>query len=391
LVDALPSGKKEKKTSRRMKIVHVTPSFYPSTAYGGATDSTSKLCRALARAGADVRVLTTNADGPSVRRDVPLGKETDVDGLRVRYCERQGGDSISLGLLNALPGYLAWADVVHLMAVYSFPTLPALGWTRRFGKPLVWSPRGALDRWSGTRKKMGKSIWNAAAAFLAPKRLLWHLTSAEEEKGIQERWPEARTVVIPNGVEIPESVAHEDSPSELRVLFLGRLDPKKGVENLLRACRGASPTNLWQLTIAGAGHPAYEQSLRQLAEALGLGERVRFAGAVNGDAKENLFKKNDLLVAPSYTENFCVVVAEALAHGMPVVASRGTPWKDVETRGVGRWVDNDPESLNAAIEMMRGQPLRAMGDRGRAWMQAEFTWERAASRMMTAYQESIAA
>jgi glycosyltransferase involved in cell wall biosynthesis len=390
-VAALPAGKKEKRSGLGMKIAHITPSFFPSTAYGGATDSTSKLCRALARAGAEIRVLTTNADGPARLPDVPLGHETDVDGMRVRYCARQGSDSISFELLRALPEYLAWADVVHLMAVYSFPTLPTLGLARRFKKPLVWSPRGALDRWTGMRRTAGKNIWNLIALRMAPKRLLWHLTSQEEEREIRQRWPGARTAVVPNGVEIPAQVSHADSSTEFRLLFLGRLDPKKGIENLLRACKTLPLNGPWRLTIAGAGIPSYEQALRSLSVQLGIQENVRFTGAVHGQAKEDLFRNADLLVAPSYTENFCVVVGEALAHGVPVVASRGTPWEEVERRGCGLWVANDPESLRQAIQGIRAQPLLQMGEKGRAWMQSEFTWERAASRMITLYERGVAA
>ena len=92
------------------------------------------------------------------------------------------------------------------------------------------------------------------------------------------------------------------------------------------------------------------------------------------------------MIAPSYTENFGLVVAEALGHAVPVIVSRGTPWRRVEEIGCGLWVENDPESLAAAIQRISGMPLREMGLKGREWMQREFDWDSVASRMINVYR-----
>jgi glycosyltransferase involved in cell wall biosynthesis len=112
-------------------------------------------------------------------------------------------------------------------------------------------------------------------------------------------------------------------------------------------------------------------------------------GSLSGQAKASFFESADLLVAPSYTENFALVVAEALAHGVPVIASKGTPWRRVEEVGCGLWVDNSPESLAAAITQISRMPLREMGIRGRDWMRKEFSWDQAASRMVQLYQSML--
>ncbi|MGC1399118.1 glycosyltransferase, partial [Candidatus Binatus sp.] len=91
-------------------------------------------------------------------------------------------------------------------------------------------------------------------------------------------------------------------------------------------------------------------------------------------------------VAPSFTENFAIVVAEALAHGAAVIASTGTPWKDVERVGCGLCVANDPASLADAISKINSMPLAEMGERGRRWMAADFSWEKCAAEMIALYK-----
>ena len=172
------------------------------------------------------------------------------------------------------------------------------------------------------------------------------------------------------------------------MIYLGRLHPIKGIENLLTACsmlngnlgRSAS------LTIAGSGDKGYAQMLNARIEELGLADRVRMIGNVEDDARRKLFADADILVAPSFTENFGMVVAEALAHEVPVIASKGTPWSRVGEKNAGLWVDNSPESLAVAIERMSRMPLREMGARGREWMKEGFSSAVVAERMLEAYR-----
>lgn len=114
-------------------------------------------------------------------------------------------------------------------------------------------------------------------------------------------------------------------------------------------------------------------------------------GAVLGKTKKKLFEDSDLVIVPSHSESFGIVVAEALAHGVPVIASKGTPWSGLEQKACGLWVENDPENLANAIRRISAMPLRDMGFRGREWMQREFTWNSIAKRMADLYRESVSA
>jgi glycosyltransferase involved in cell wall biosynthesis len=129
--------------------------------------------------------------------------------------------------------------------------------------------------------------------------------------------------------------------------------------------------------------------LRDKIAALDLAGEVDMIGAVYGKAKEALFGGAAIVVVPSHTENFALVVAEALAHGVPVIASKGTPWQKLEENGCGLWVDNHAASLANAIERMARMPLAEMSRRGRDWMAREFSWQVRAAEMMELYQSSL--
>lgn len=385
-----------------MRVLHVTPSFFPAHIYGGSIESTYQLCLHLARHGCKVSVLTTDANGLGNVLDVPTDLEVELaEGLHVRYCHRVTRHSVSPSFLRVLPFYIRNADVVHLTAAYSFPTIPALALCRLYGKPVVWSTRGALQRWEGSTRRGPKAIWEWMCEHVAPAALVLHTTSKEDAEAAKERFPRRESVILPNGVDIPDQVRHVNGSGVLRLLYLGRLHQKKGIENLLQACKWIQTrTGLsWSLAIAGTGDPLYVDSLQAKIDELGLRGpaneqglmpgQVKMVGEVIGQGKERLFGNADLLVVPSYVENFGNVVAEALARAVPVIASRGTPWSKVEEIGCGLWAANDPASLATAIQQMSRLPLREMGSKGRAWMQNEFSWHRHAQEMLACYERLV--
>lgn len=369
-----------------MNVAHIVPSFFPATVYGGPTQSVYRLCQALSRQGCRIRVLTTNANGPS---DTLKAAETrDVSGFPVRYCRRLAPESISLELLGRLPEILRWADVVHLMAVYSFPVIPTLALAKVMRKPVLWSPRGALQRWEHTRHVGLKRAWEGGCRWMLPADFLFHFTSEDEKKQSLARFPGKESLVIPNGVEIPEAPGHVPAEGQFRMVYLGRINPIKGLENLLQACRlfDRPETGNWTLTIAGDGTSDYVAALKALAVELGVGRRVRWLGAVSSAQKGELFARADAAVVPSHSESFGIVIAEALAHGVPVIASTGTPWSRLEEKRCGFWVSNHPTYLFEAMEQMRRNDRRPMGERGRAWVRQEFSWERLAAQVMDGYR-----
>ncbi len=375
-----------------MRVLHITPAFHPADAYGGPPQSAYGLVRALARAGADVRVLTTDANGPR-RLSVDCERELTLEpGLRVRYFRRAAFEATAPALFSALGPRVAWSSLVHLHAVFNSTTLPTLALARALDRPLVWTPRGALQRWAGTRRRRAKALWMAAARRLCPRRTLLHVTSEAEREQSAAALPGTPAVVIPNGVEVPEATVHHPSTGGTRFVFVGRLDPIKGLENLLAACARVrvDPTApRFRLTIAGAGQATYEGSLRALTTELGLAPVVEFVGPVDEAGRTRLFERSDCLVLPSHSENFGLVVVEAMAHGLAVIASRGTPWAALPSVRAGFWTDNAPESLAAAMLEAARSDLREMGAHARAYATERFSWSHVAERMLATYERMI--
>jgi glycosyltransferase involved in cell wall biosynthesis len=375
-----------------MKVLHVVPSFYPATSFGGPIWSTYGLCNALARqTDIELKVLTTDTAGNAhhEKLDRTSIRPELYPGYTVEFAHKWAKTSISPGLLAELPGLIHWADVVHVTAVYSFPTIPTLLACRLAGKPLLWSARGSLQRWEQTRKRSLKQAWESTcAAILKGHPHAIHVTSPEEAKAANTQLPASPTIEIPNGVDTPESLSERQWQPEgrTRVMYLGRFDPIKGIEHLIDAVALAKTPHL-ELTLYGSGEKVYTAKLAQRIEEKGLAPRVKLAGFVEGTAKTSAFEHADICVLPSFSENFGMTVVEALSHGVPVIASKGTPWSQLSAHEAGLWVANDPESLACAMDELAQKNLQEWGKRGRAWMRETFDWSAVAQRMASAYRK----
>lgn len=372
---------------RPLRIAHVTGSFSPATYHGGPIASLHGLCRALSSTGTEVRVLTTNANGPA-RIEVPLDEEVPLDGMVVRYVHTITDRPFAPALLRRLPALVRWADVVHITGVYEHHTVPALVACRALERPVVWSPRGSLQRWERADHARAKTIWNAACRVVMPSRCTIHVTAKPEADASRARMPGVEIVTVPNGTDIPPDPPSAPPPcaegDTFRLLFMGRLDPIKALDRLLDACcRLDGP---WRLDVAGNGADNYTSTLKRQVAALGLDDQVTFLGHVSGRDKAKLITNAHALVLPSFSENFGMVIVEALACGRPVIASTGTPWAGLQHHNCGLWVDNSVDSLAAAIQSLRRRDLTEMGRRGRAWVERDYTWTGIARRMLLVYR-----
>lgn len=378
-----------------MNVLHVTPAYYPATYWGGPIFSVLGLNKALADIpGVHLRVLTTDSAGPTLAQRLPTESTSPVSyspGYKVYFCRRLAGADISPGLLTRLMRLARWADVIHLTATYSFPTIPTLLVARILGRPIVWSPRGALQasyEWAGARRRLAKRVWERTCnGIVKGQRCVLHVTSEAERYASLARIPNASAEIIRNGVDVPDALPSRVwcPDGNLRLMFLGRLDRKKGIDDLLRAVQLLQEEKL-SLEICGTGDRAYVHKLEELATRLGIANKVRFVGQVDGAERLTAFMRADLCVVPSHNENFCMVVAEALAHGVPVIASTGTPWKAVIERGCGDWVDNDPDTLASAIRRARPRNLAELGQAGRRWMTLDYSWQAVAAEMYGLYK-----
>lgn len=282
-------------------------------------------------------------------------------------------------------------DVVHTHGLWLMPNVYPADITRRTGSALVLSPRGMLGP-----AALGFSRLKKAAFWLAWQRTAvrvakcLHATSAQEHAEIRAFGLTNPVAVIPNGIDLPVPALPAEHPAGARVvLSLGRIHPIKGLERLLRAWARIEPTHpRWRLDIVGPDEDGHAAELWRLAGSLGLG-RVSIEGPRFGEAKLAAYRDADLFVLPTLNENFALTVAEALAAGTPVIATKGAPWAGLESERCGWWIEHGVEPLAAtldrALTLPRGE-LQAMGTRGRAWMARDFSWDRVAGDMLSVYR-----
>ena len=233
-----------------------------------------------------------------------------------------------------------------------------------------------------------KMLWPVQRLAISRADLL-HATAKSEVDDIRRAGYQGPVALIPNGVQIPQLIGEVNGPRRKQVLFLSRIHPKKGIENLLRVWSSIEQNHAeWHLVITGVGAPEYEARLKEMSHSLRV-PRVRWTGPMYGAEKTKLYQESSLFVLPSYSENFGMVVAEALANGCPAIVSRGAPWAALEPEGCGWWVDNSVPTLAAALDAAMQLPhdqLAAMGLRGRAWMERDFGWNAIGKKMDAAYR-----
>lgn len=353
-----------------MKVLHIVPTFYPATYWGGPIWSTKAICDGIAALpDVELRVLTSDAAGPAISDRVTPATLP----YPVHYARRVAGHCIAPDLLARLPRAIHWADLVHVTGTYNMPTLPAFVLARVLGKPLVWSPRGALqatEDWAESPHLHIKHGFEYLANILRPRDTVLHVTAAQEARQSVRRLQRIARAVIPNAVDIPVDLPRRQRDgSDCRLMFLSRLHPKKGLEALFDAMTRLP--SRFTLDIYGTGDATYQRML-QLRANLSNG-RIRMHGHVEGRAKAAAFAEADLFVLPSHSENFGIVVAEALAHRVPVLTTQRTPWQDVERHGCGRCIDLPHSDLAAEIAALAEHDLLQMGVRGRAWVRRDFS------------------
>lgn len=358
--------------TRPLHVIQIVPSYFPATYWGGPIYSTKMICDEVAkREGILITVLTTDAAGPFVSQSIdPSSTHFPYP---VFFCRRIAGHSIAPGLFWKLYQGIASADVVHVTATFSFTTLPAFLLARLLDKPLIWSPRGAVqatDEWQDSPRRSSKRLFLEIARKIAPLDLTIHVTADCERIATEKYFPAANYSIIPNGVNLPNIThQHRRVDDQFNLMFLSRIHPKKGIENLIHAMNDL-PVN-FSLDVYGTGDVAYLEYIRSIA--VGFGDRVRLHGEIQGAEKLQAFSKADLFILPSFSENFGIVVAEALAHGVPVVTTTATPWGDLEKRGCGLSIDPYSRDLPEAILKMAEQNIARMGSLGREWMAHEFS------------------
>lgn len=364
-----------------MKIIHTGPPMGPS--YGGPFQSVRRLAQQQVGLGADVAMRMPWGDEAAAHKGDWAPVEVSVSG------------KVLLPMLTWSPEFRRElcaheADILHSHGLWQYPSWVSMAWKKKHpGRHHVVSPRGMLQPWAWQHKAWKKRpMWNLVERRNLESASLLHATVPEEAAALRERGLKAPIAIIPNGVDLVGTCEYSPAAGGVQTaLFLSRIHPSKGLDLLLRAWAKVRPSN-WQLHIAGPDEIGHLAELKKLAGSLGIAEHVRFSGVLRGDDKTSAFKQCDLFILPTHSENFGIVVAEALAHSRPVITTHGAPWKLLQTHDCGWWVPTNVCGISSALDDAISRPreqLVQMGQRGRLLVESQFNWPSIAAKMIDCY------
>jgi glycosyltransferase involved in cell wall biosynthesis len=364
-----------------VRVIHTLPAVDIEAC--GPCYSVPRLCESLIAAGVPTKLAVLDwvpgTKAPPYVERFPLG--------------------FGPGRLGRSPAMARWlvecvrngkVQVIHSHGLWMMPNVYP-GRARRAGDVrLVISPRGTVSEWAWNYHRGRKWVmWHVLGQGRAMHAAdAFHATSEEEYMDLRRLGFRQPVCVLPNGIDVPPYEKPAPRPRR-RLLYLGRIHKKKGIDLLLQAWRAVAPKfPEWELIIAGPDDGGYLGEMQRLAGDLGL-QRVSFPGPVYGGDKLRMYRSADLYVLPTFSDNFALTVAEALVAGTPVVCSKGAPWSGLEKEGAGWWVEIGLDPLVAALEAALAKPpevLRAMGARGREWMVREYSWEAIGRQMASVYR-----
>ena len=351
-----------------MKILFFVTTIEESL--GGIARSVPRLAQAVAEAGGSVVLLAPKAPHPTVTEgDLP-----DVD-LRLA---KTGGD-LQSALEYSIEEVRAAGGVVYHAGVWSPWNHLCASLAYKAEVPYIASPRSMLDPWALNHRKWKKRLawWLYAKRDMARAAAI-HATAEIEAANIRKCGLTERIIVVPHGIDPPPTdLAPVEKGPLKRLLFLSRLTPKKGIQDLIGAF-AATAGDDWELVIAGNDEDGYRARMEAYVASLPQQPNLRFVGAVADADKWALYASADLFVLPSYSENFGLVVGEALVSGVPVITTEATPWSELPQRGCGWCIPVGEAALKATFESVLPMPrseLEAMGERGKQWAMQAFPWE----------------
>lgn len=283
-------------------------------------------------------------------------------------------------------------DVIHVHGLWSPLAHYACRFAREQRLPYVIAPRGMLEPWALKQKRMKKLL----ALFLYQRKDLngaavIHATAESEANSIKELGVSTKVEVIPNGTEIPESLFPKPQNEKKRALFLSRIHPKKGLMDLVAAWKQIAPPD-WECVIAGTNEDGYASEVDSAIRRHGLSECMRLHPSVDGAEKWSLYRSADLFVLPSHSENFGLVIAEALASAVPVITTVQTPWRELLSHRCGWWIEDNAVALAMALREATNLSVSErseMGLRGRSLIQTKYTWPAVAMKLAETYRALI--
>jgi glycosyltransferase involved in cell wall biosynthesis len=354
----------------------------------GVSVSVAGLTKSLSSLGIPIEVITAGKlDGLEIPRSQIFNLSAiDVQSLRI-YFALKFGPQVRSRIENFKP------DIIHDHGLWGQTNWSSTSIALRRKIPLVISTRGTLSPWALKYKGLRKRIaWKCFQQSILQAAGLLHSTSYKEAEDLRKLGLKTPIAVIPNALELPvENLFPKiisTSSSEKVALFLSRIHPVKGLLDLMQAWSAVRPPG-WRMLVVGRDENGFLSEVQQVTNSLGLSDIVEFIGPVDSKKKWDYYRRANLFILPSYSENFGLVIAEALACGVPVITTTGTPWKEIKDWQCGWWIEPGVNTLTEVLTQATSMPfidLCQMGQRGANLIKSKYQWDAAAMKMIQAYQ-----
>lgn len=410
-----------------MKVLHIVSGIDPKS--GGPTRSITGLCRGLAQEGVETHLFVSS----------PVHELQNPSGV---LCHKGRGESFALAREDIeLVIQEVKPNILHIHGLWVLVNHAATQLALKYNIPFILAPRGMLEPWSLQQKKWKKQIalWLYQRKDIERATAL-HATATSEAEQFRNLGFKQAIIISPNGVTFPATMPNRSTRSDGKkvFLFISRIHPKKGLIELVEAwaeikkqlavggwqsaVRGQRssdftlPTNElmnhstnallnWHIEYAGPDYDGHLETVQKRIKTLGIEDDFTYLGNLDDQEKWNAYRRANIFVLPTYSENFGIVIAESLYAGIPVITTKGTPWpellgnsdspddlcKDNFRTSPGRcgwWIDIGVEPLVQALRdaMKMGDETRqVMGENGRQLVEEKYSWPAIAADMKRAY------
>lgn len=370
----------------------------------GSAKIVLELAQAIGNLGHEVDIVTTPANG-STNLDVPLHQWINEKSYRIQYFPYWdvADYKISFSLTKWLFQHVSDYDLVHTNGVFSYPVLQA-NWACQFKKvPYIMTPHGMLEPWAmahkGKKKRLYYELFEKPAL---QKAAAIQITGSPEANSITSYGIKTPMMFVPNGIyrhdyetQIDQQVFYQEFPhtrNKTLIIFLARVDPKKGLD-LLATAFSQVYVQFPQahVIVAGPDNTGFLPTAQKYFTEAGCLEAVTFTGMLTGNMKYAALAAASIYVAPSYSEGFSMSVLEGMASGLPCVITTGCNFPEATIAQVAYVVDIDAEAIaNALIKCLSNpQQAKAMGDRAREFIFANYTWEQSAQKLNKGYKTIV--